>query len=468
MDRTIMSSVAVMLAMTASLTADDNPKTDPPPTSMGWAGPLPDADCWKLLPPTIRGTEQLLPTWARMLAKDMPRTTAAFLELDRAQRTAGPVDLVLRAAMRWTAANANRCEYARQTAAADALRAGVSKNKWSALERGERSGWTPAEQAALEFAHAMTVDSDGYSDDAFARLVEQFDARQAASMVLHMAYANFQDRLLIALGAPLETEPLPPPSVEFDPATFVIAMPASRSRKPSPPAASEAAGEPDVIADPTPNTWLPYPELQLRLESQRRRETRLRIPEWDEFADRLPEGLMQKPSDIIWYRIAFGYAPELAVPFEIYMRTAGSEVSRNWDRIFGGSLFWMVTDAMKCPYCMGHCEMNWEVAGLKSDEIARRSEILAGDDWSAFTAPQQRALQFARTLTKTPWAVTRNTMDELREGFGVEQALYITLNCSRYNYMTRISNGFQLTLESENVFWDYYNQPKPAEASSGK
>ena len=30
-----------------------------------------------------------------------------------------------------------------------------------------------------------------------------FDERQAASMVLHMAYANFQDRLLIALGARL-------------------------------------------------------------------------------------------------------------------------------------------------------------------------------------------------------------------------------------------------------------------------
>lgn len=45
--------------------------------------------------------------------------------------------------------------------------------------------------------------------------------------------------------------------------------------------------------------------------------------------DRLPKGLMEKPSDIVWYKIAFGYADELAVPFEIYMRTAGAEVSAN-------------------------------------------------------------------------------------------------------------------------------------------
>ncbi|MFO0959597.1 MAG: hypothetical protein U0800_19535 [Isosphaeraceae bacterium] len=43
------------------------------------------------------------------------------------------------------------------------------------------------------------------------------------------------------------------------------------------------------------------------------------------------------------------------------------------------------------------------------------------------------------------------------------------LNSSRYHYMTRISNGFQLKLESENVFWDYYNArpPAPAPATDG-
>ena len=85
-----------------------------------------------------------------------------------------------------------------------------------------------------------------------------------------------------------------------------------------------------------------------------------------------------KPLDLVWYKIAFGYARELAVPFEIYMRTAGAEVTRNWDRHFGNCLFWMVTDAVHCPYCMGHCEMNWEVMGLGPGQIADLSRILAG------------------------------------------------------------------------------------------
>ena len=115
----------------------------------------------------------------------------------------------------------------------------------------------------------------------------------------------------------------------------------------------------------------------------------------------LPEGLIKKPSDIVWYRIVFGYAPELAVPFELVMRTAGAEASSKWDRIFGQGLFWVTTKAVKCPYCMGHCEMNWEVAGLTADEIAERSRLLAGDDWSSFTPPEQHAFAFARKLSQT-------------------------------------------------------------------
>ena len=38
------------------------------------------------------------------------------------------------------------------------------------------------------------------------------------------------------------------------------------------------------------------------------------------------------------------------------------------------------------------------------------------------------------------------------------------LNASRYHYMTRISNGFQLKLERENVFYDYYNTKPPGVA----
>ena len=44
------------------------------------------------------------------------------------------------------------------------------------------------------------------------------------------------------------------------------------------------------------------------------------------------------------------------------------------------------------------------------------------------------------------------------------RALFVALHASRYHYMTRISNGFQLTLERDNVFYAYWNV-KPDEGA---
>jgi alkylhydroperoxidase family enzyme len=421
---------------------------------------LTQEETWKKLPAASRGVGQPLPSWARMLAADLPQTTAALLELDLAQRTRSPVPAGLRAAMRWISARANQCAYAQAHAAADAVRAGVSAEQLAALSNPEHPGWSPAERAALRFAHQMTVDSDAVTDEEFAALIEQFSAEQAASMVLLMAYANFQDRLLLCLAAPLETtDQIRPCEVAFDPAAFVVRT------TPPPPAADSAQASPqqgaDLIEDPAEWTMMSYELLQARLEQQRQKPTRLRIPAWDEVARNLPEGLMRRPSDIVWYRIVFGYAPELAVPFEIFMRTAGAEASPKWDRIFGSSLFWVTTRAVNCPYCMGHCEMNWEVAGLSPAEIAQRSRLLAGSDWSSFPPEEQRAFAFARKLSQSPGKITRADISQLQTDFGPDRALIIMLNASRYHYMTRISNGFQLTLERENVFYDYYNVTPP-------
>jgi hypothetical protein len=56
----------------------------------------------------------------------------------------------------------------------------------------------------------------------------------------------------------------------------------------------------------------------------------------------------------------------------------------------------------------------------------------------------------------------------LQHDFGPERALAIALNASRYHDMTRISNGFQLTLEPENVFYDYDNVDRPAAAAPSR
>ena len=185
--------------------------------------PVPtDAEAWQRLPPATKGSGQPLPTWAKMLAVELPKSAAAFLELDLAQRSKSPVDPGLRAAMRWISAHANRCGYAETYAAADALRAGVDEARITGLGREDYPGWSSHDRAALEFARKMSVDSDSVTDDEFAGLVKQFGQKQAASMVLLMAYSNFQDRFLLCLGAPLESGgPMPPVDVAFSPESYV-------------------------------------------------------------------------------------------------------------------------------------------------------------------------------------------------------------------------------------------------------
>ncbi len=420
---------------------------------------LSNIETWKRLPTATKGNGQELPSWARLLVSDLPRTTAALLLLDLAQRTRSPVEPGLRAAMRWVSAHLNRCTYAEVYAAADAVRAGVDVARIRALGEENYPGWSAAERAALTFAEKMTVNSDSVTDDEFTQLVKYFGEKQAASMVLLMAYSNFQDRLLLCLGAPLEADhPLLPVAVSFPPAAFVTQTTAPPPLKKTP--LSALTGQTNVSDDPR---WksLTYDVLQGRLETQRHKPTRLRIPTWEEYGPQLPPGLLDGPTDIVWYQIVFGYAPELAVPFELVMRTAGAEASAKWDRIFGSSLFWVTTKAVECPYCMGHCEMNWEVAGLTPDEIAARSRLLAGDDWSSFLPAEQRAFAFTRKLTRTPGDVSADDIAGLQQDFGADRALLILFHASRYHYMTRISNGFQLTLESENVFYNYYNVKTP-------
>ena len=56
-------------------------------------------------------------------------------------------------------------------------------------------------------------------------------------------------------------------------------------------------------------------------------------------------------------------------------------------------------------------------------------------------------------------------IETLKHDWGAERALFVLTYASRCNYMTRISNGFQLTLERENVFFDYYSDGPDTKAA---
>ena len=183
---------------------------------------LSNEECWKRLPPAEQGGGQPLPSWARALAGSIPRTTASLLRVDYVHRAKNPLDPKLRAEMRWVAAHANRCAYAEEYAVADGRRAGLDDEAIEALRRGDFSQKSPAEKSALEFARKMTVNSASVTDDEFAALVKHYGEKTVAAMVMAMAYANFQDRLVLCLGSPMEPGgPLPPLDVVFAPGAIV-------------------------------------------------------------------------------------------------------------------------------------------------------------------------------------------------------------------------------------------------------
>jgi alkylhydroperoxidase family enzyme len=452
-----MSRLGALLLMGAGLfpaaAMADSPRQGAPAVAM-----LSNEECWKRLPQTEQGGGQPLPSWARALAGSIPRTTASLLRVDYVHRARNPLDPKLRAEMRWVAAHANRCAYSEEYAVADGRRAGLDNEAIEALRRGDLSQRSPAEKSALEFARKMTVNSASVTDDEFAALVKHYGEKTVAAMVLSMAYANFEDRLVLCLGSPMEPGgPLPPIDVVFAPGA-IISGPFTSTRKTtgSQPVAqlTNPSGK-DVVEDDPDWTSLNFEELQARLEKQRNKTTRVRVPSWEEVERGLPSGFTT-PNRVVWNLVCLGHQPELAAAWEVYLRTSSIENSDRMDRVFGQSLFWVTTRGMDCSYCMGHCEMGLDLAGLSKREVAQRTRLLAGDDWSSFPPEEQRAYAFARKLTKTPWDISAEDVRSLERDFGPERAAVVLTAACRGHYMTRISNGFQLSLERDNVFREWY------------
>ena len=411
---------------------------------------LDDAECWKRMPPTESGGGQPLPSWAKAVATRLPRTAAAMLELDLAHRTKSPIEPALRAKMRWVIAHANRCGYGEAYALADLERAGADAGTIKVLT-GNPASWPEADRDPLEFARQMTIEAPAVPDELFARLRQRFGDKQVAAMVLLAAYGNFQDRIVLGLALPLESgAPLPPVDVKFAPGSFqqTPVLPPQ-----SAPPTLLSSGATVVERDPE---WskLSFDELQSRLERQRARTPRLPVPSWDDVKKKVPPALAARPTRIVWNLVCSGYVPELAIPWSNSTRTMWAESKP--DRVFEESLFWVQTRSIRCNYCMGHCEMLLEVAGLDKGAIAERTRRLAGDDWSSFPPAEQRAYAYARKLSKTPWDLTLADYKVLEQDFGPEKAMATFWWLCRGLYMTRVSDGFQLPLERDNVFADFY------------
>jgi alkylhydroperoxidase family enzyme len=303
---------------------------------------LSDAEAWKVLPKAQKGGGTHLPSWARATAHALPRTTAAMLDLDRLHRTRSPLGPVLRAKMRWVAADANRCDYSRTTAEGDLRRAGVSEAEIADLKAGS---WSNGDRNALSFASQMTVDASLVTDAQVAEIRASYGDEKLVAMVLLLAAANFQDQLMLALGLPAEESGLLPPlDVTFDPKAEKPAVP-----KRANPAERRGPAEPTKVDDPD---WreFDFDALQKGLRDQKAMPGRIRVPSLDEVMARWPDGYPKpkNPIRIRWSLVCMGYQPELAAAWSACTRAFGEEAKQ--DRVFEESLFWIVTRTIHCFY----------------------------------------------------------------------------------------------------------------------
>jgi alkylhydroperoxidase family enzyme len=106
------------------------------------------------------------------------------------------------------------------------------------------------------------------------------------------------------------------------------------------------------------------------------------------------------------------------------------------DYPFKTELFWIVSRANNCQYCLGHQEIKLAVAGLKEEEIA----ALDGD-WSEFAPAQRAAFAFARKFTNEPHRLTDADIDGLRKHYKDLQILEMILSMAGNNSINRWKEG---------------------------
>ena len=278
-----------------------------------------------------------LPAWARTLASPLPKTTVAMLELDYLHRAKTPLEPILAAKLRWTAARTLGSVYGQRYAEADLRRLGLSEDDLKRL--GTEKGASD-EAICLKFGQTMTRSASSVTDEVVADLLKRFGPEKVVAMVHTLAYANFHNRVIVGLGVEVEPDgPLPPLQVD----------PASRTKIVTP--KRPPLKEPSVVKS-LPGFQLDWnkqtiEDLTKAVDQQKARKSRIPLPDPAHFA-KLPPGAKQQAENIVWMNISMGYQPQLTAAWFECLRAFQSEAA--FDRVYSNSVFWVITRSNECFY----------------------------------------------------------------------------------------------------------------------
>ena len=314
-------------------------------TKRGRLPTLSNDEAWSRLPSAAGapGTTPELPVWARMLAGPLPLATARMLELDAIHRTGDRLDARLRGQVRFTAADANGCVYAKAVAEADLRAAGCTDADLQRLA-GSPDKLPLTDRAAVAFARQLMLDAQAVTDDEVKQLIDLLGEERIVALVALLAHASFQDRMFQALAISPDVHGLVPPLA----LKFTLPPPASPAGQPT----LSATGNPEGgdtqpgNASQAADRWLAYQE---RLGNQRLRTGRIRVPCKEEVLRRVGSGHpSQWQSDILWSRVCYGYQPELTDAW--FSTVAAFRQESGLDPVFQQSIFWVVTESLQCFY----------------------------------------------------------------------------------------------------------------------
>src|SRR5205814_1442388 len=135
-------------------------------------------EAWNLLP----RQNPPLPAWARVLVRALPRTTGAMLELDYVHRAKNPLGAVFAGKLRWAAADAIGCAYARRYAESDLRRVGVSQEDVKKLA-GDLADLAESDRAAVAFARKLTRATHSVTDAEMEELLKHFGPEKVVAIV---------------------------------------------------------------------------------------------------------------------------------------------------------------------------------------------------------------------------------------------------------------------------------------------
>lgn len=106
------------------------------------------------------------------------------------------------------------------------------------------------------------------------------------------------------------------------------------------------------------------------------------------------------------------------------------------DNAFKVELFWIVSRANNCQYCIGHQESKLLAAGLTEDRIAALDS-----NWTEFKPEEQLAFAFARKYSFEPHLLSDTDIDGLRKHFTDAQILEMILSMAGNNSINRWKEG---------------------------